>query len=206
MESARVHASAVTAGSIVDASRDDCIAGYRSIADAVHAHGANLFGQVSHPGRVLGGSRDGSLPVTLSASDTPDERFHNQPRQLPRAMVRELIDSYGDAASRMYQAGLDGVEVLASHGLLAAQFLNPAVNQREDEYGGSDANRLRFIREIAANIRAKTAPGWCWACVSPPMKCSTTACGQMPLSMPWWHWIKVATLTISISPLAPWPV
>ena len=160
MESARVHASAVTAGSIVDASRDECMAGYRSIADAVHAHGANLFGQVSHPGRVLGGSRDGSLPVTLSASDTPDERFHNQPRQLPRAMVRELIDSYGDAASRMYQAGLDGVEVLASHGLLAAQFLNPAVNQREDEYGGSDANRLRFIREIAANIRAKTAPGW----------------------------------------------
>ncbi len=159
-ESARVDPAAVTVGSVVDASRDDCIAGYRAIAEVIHRHGATVFGQVSHPGRVLGGLHDGALPVTVSASATPDERFHNQPRALPLAMVRQLVELYGDAAGRMYRAGLDGVEVLASHGLLAGQFLNPTVNIRDDEFGGSAENRLRFIREIAANIRAKTHPEW----------------------------------------------
>ena len=159
-ESARIDPSAVTSSNVVDASRDQCIAGYRAIADAVHRHDVVVFGQVSHPGRVLGGSLDGSLPVTVSASATPDERFHNQPRALSLSMLRKLIDRYGDAAARMYRAGLDGVEVLASHGLLAGQFLNPSVNFRDDEYGGSAENRLRFIREIAENIRSKTDPDW----------------------------------------------
>ncbi len=159
-ESARVHADSVTTGNVIDASRDECVCGYRAIASAVHAHGATVFGQVSHPGRVLGGSLDGALPVTVSASAVPDERFHNQPRALPRAQILELIDCYGDAAARLFRAGYDGAEVIASHGLLAGQFLNPAVNLRTDDYGGSAGNRLRFIREIYANIRTKTDPDW----------------------------------------------
>lgn len=55
----------------------------------------------------------------------------------------------------MKEAGIDGVEIVASHGYLPAQFLNPAVNQRDDQYGGSLDNRLRFMREVANNIRAK---------------------------------------------------
>src|SRR5690606_17216181 len=60
---------------------------------------------------------------------------------------------YGSAAGRMKQAGLDGVEILASHSLLPAQFLNPHLNTRTDEYGGSFENRLRFLNEVIASVR-----------------------------------------------------
>jgi 2,4-dienoyl-CoA reductase-like NADH-dependent reductase (Old Yellow Enzyme family) len=56
---------------------------------------------------------------------------------------------------RLKRAGLDGVEFLASQGQLSAQFLNPHVNQRIDEYGGNFDNRLRFVKEVIADIRAK---------------------------------------------------
>ena len=70
-------------------------------------------------------------------------------------MIREIVAGYGDAARRMKTAGIDGCEIVASHGYLPAQFLNPRVNLRDDEYGGSLENRLRFLREVIAAIRSK---------------------------------------------------
>ena len=65
-------------------------------------------------------------------------------------------------------AGFDGCEIVASHGYLPAQFLNPDVNQREDDYGGSLENRLRFLREVVADIRAQDrAAASSSACGSP---------------------------------------
>ena len=153
-EAARVHASGVASGLALNATTDAIIPHYARVADAVHAHGCAVFGQLSHSGRVMGGSLDGSLPVAYSASVTPDERHHIMPRAMPAAMIRDVIAGYGAAAARMARAGLDGVEVLASHGLLPAQFLNPLVNRRTDAYGGSDANRLRFVREVLEAVRA----------------------------------------------------
>jgi hypothetical protein len=75
------------------------------------------------------------------------------PRPLSKRMIAEIVEGYGQAARRLKTAGLDGVEIVASHGYLPAQFLNPRVNLRDDEYGGSFENRLRFIREIVAAIR-----------------------------------------------------
>src|SRR5262245_45418192 len=82
------------------------------------------------------------------------------PVPLSKRMIREIVAGYGDAARRMQKAGLDGCEILASHGYLPAQFLHPRVNRREDEYGGSRENRLRFLAEAIANVRAKTSPGF----------------------------------------------
>ena len=79
---------------------------------------------------------------------------------MPSEMIGDVIASFGDAARRMQEAGLDGVEIVGSHGYLPAQFLNPRVNLRTDAYGGSLENRTRFIREIAADIRAKTGAGF----------------------------------------------
>jgi NADH:flavin oxidoreductases, Old Yellow Enzyme family len=67
----------------------------------------------------------------------------------------------------MAAAGIDGVEVVASHGYLPAQFLNPRLNLREDGYGGSFENRLRFLREAVAACRAAVGPSAWWACASP---------------------------------------
>jgi 2,4-dienoyl-CoA reductase-like NADH-dependent reductase (Old Yellow Enzyme family) len=152
-EAARVHESALSDSPAVDASTDDCIEPYAKIAQAVHHHGCKVFGQVSHSGRANDRRRGGLKGVPYSASMSPDERFHNMPRAMDLELIEEVLDAYGAAAGRMAKAGLDGVEIPASHGLLPAQFLNPRVNVREDHYGGSLENRLRFIREAILSVR-----------------------------------------------------
>lgn len=72
---------------------------------------------------------------------------------MSRRLIHDIVEGYGAAAMRMKRAGLDGVEIVASHGYLPAQFLNPRVNVRDDEYGGRLDNRLRFVREVAEQIR-----------------------------------------------------
>ncbi len=67
---------------------------------------------------------------------------------LKKSMIDAIVQGYGDAARRMQTAGMDGVEIVASHGYLPAQFLNPRVNLRDDAYGGDLDGRLRFLREV----------------------------------------------------------
>ena len=74
---------------------------------------------------------------------------------MPRSLVHDVISGFGDAARRLQRAEVDGCEILCSMGYLLAQFLNPRVNLRTDEYGGSAQKRLRIVREILHNIRAK---------------------------------------------------
>ncbi|MBT7611993.1 MAG: FAD-dependent oxidoreductase [Rhodospirillaceae bacterium] len=155
IEVALVHESAVYTSHTIAAYNDDCIPGYQRIAQAVHRHGCKAFGQLFHPGRENFDSIDGSAPLAYAPSAVPNERFHVMPRAMPRSLVRDVVEGYGDSALRLKQGGLDGVEIVASHGYLPAQFLNPNVNLREDEYGGSLENRVRFLREITDNIRAK---------------------------------------------------
>ncbi len=94
-----------------------------------------------------------------SASWSPTERFRIVPRALSLDEVDEIIEGYGAAARRMAEAGADGVEIVASHGYLPAQFLSRRVNRRDDRYGGSFDNRLRFMREVAAAVRRQAPRG-----------------------------------------------
>ena len=159
-EAALIHPGAVFVADPIRLDTDDCLQGYRKLATAVHRHGCGLIAQLFHPGREIVASEDGTVPVSYSASATPNERFRVMPRPMPIALVEDVISHYGDAAMRMLKAGLDGVEIVASHGYLPIQFLNPSVNTRNDRYGGSLENRLRFIQEVAADIRAKTHDGF----------------------------------------------
>ncbi len=161
VEVAAVHESAIFTSHTISAVDDRCIPGYRKIAEACHAHDCKVFGQLFHPGREIIESLDGSTPVSYSASATPNERFHVMPLPMSRAMIAEVVEGYGAAAARMKAAGLDGVEIVASHGYLPAQFLNPRVNKRDDLYGGSDENRLRFLREIVEAIRGAVGGDFC---------------------------------------------
>ncbi len=161
VEVAAIHESAIFTAHTISAVDDRCIPGYRRIAEACHAHDCKVFGQLFHPGREIIESLDGSTPVSYSASATPNERFHVMPLPMSRAMIAEVIEGYGAAAGRMKAAGLDGVEIVASHGYLPAQFLNPRVNTRDDAYGGSDENRLRFLREIGEAIRGAVGGDFC---------------------------------------------
>jgi 2,4-dienoyl-CoA reductase-like NADH-dependent reductase (Old Yellow Enzyme family) len=152
---AGVHETARYTAHSLMATTDDCIPGYRKLAEMLHGHGCKVFGQVFHPGREIMEGMDGSIAAAYAPSAVPNERFHVMPVPLATRMIREIVVGYGDAARRMKAAGLDGCEIVASHGYLPAQFLNPRVNRREDEYGGAMENRLRFLREVVADIRAK---------------------------------------------------
>ena len=150
---AGVHETARYTSHVLMAVDDSCIPGYRALADAVKPHGTVLFGQLFHPGREVMESTDGTAPVAVAPSAVPTERFRVMPRPLRTAEVAEIVQGYGMAARRLTQAGLDGVELVASHGYLPAQFLNPATNHRTDAYGGSPERRLRFLREVLESVR-----------------------------------------------------
>lgn len=160
LQVAGVHETARYTNHILMANDDSAIPGYRRLAERVHAYGTKVFGQLFHPGREILESHGGLLAVAYAPSATPNERFHVMPRALSHEMMREIIAGYGDGARRLQAAGLDGCEVVASHGYLPSQFLNPRVNRRTDEYGGDLMHRLRFVREVIADIRSKTSGGF----------------------------------------------
>lgn len=150
VEVSGVNESARYTSHILMADDDGCIPGYRRLADACQAHGAVIVAQVFHPGREVMESQDGSAPVAYSAGAAPTERFHVMPRPLDRAEIEAVVADYGAAAERLVRAGLDGVEIVASHGYLPAQFLNPRLNDRDDGYGREP---IRFLREVIAAVR-----------------------------------------------------
>ena len=156
---AGVHPSARYTGHVLMADDDGCIPGYQALAGAVRARGTVLLGQLFHPGREIMESEDGSAPVAFAPSSVPTERFRVMPRALRTKEVADLVHAYGAAAGRLCRAGLDGVEVVASHGYLPAQFLNPATNLRDDAYGGDEDRRRRFLREVLAAARDAVGPG-----------------------------------------------
>lgn len=155
---AGVHESARYTSHVLMATDDAVVPGYERLVEAVHAHGAAVFGQLFHPGREISESSDGTAPVALAPSAVPTERFTVMPRAMTHGQVEEVLDGYAAAAARLQRAGVDGVEVVASHGYLPAQFLNPMTNLRGDEYGGSFEGRLRFLAEALRRVRAAAGP------------------------------------------------
>jgi 2,4-dienoyl-CoA reductase-like NADH-dependent reductase (Old Yellow Enzyme family) len=148
-----VHETARYTGELLMGTNDECIPSYRKLIDAIHGPGTKAFVQLFHPGRELLGRPEGVVQPAYAPSFSPSERFRTVPRAMDSEMIGEIIEGYAAVARRMTEAGADGVEIVASHGYLPAQFLNPRVNRREDRYGGSLVNRLRFTREVIASVR-----------------------------------------------------
>src|SRR5260370_930044 len=150
-----VHETARYTNHVLMATDDSVIPGYRRVAEAVHRFDTVLFAQLFHPGREIAEADGGLLSVAYAPSAVPNERFHVMPSPLKLPMIRAIVSGYGDAARRMQPAGVDGVEIVASHGYLPSQFLNPRGNLRDDAYGGDLDGRLRFLRAGIADIRGK---------------------------------------------------
>ncbi|MDP6893620.1 MAG: oxidoreductase, partial [Verrucomicrobiota bacterium] len=153
IEAARVHPSGDSGRPAIRAYDPSCVPGYASLAEACHSHDCLIFAQLTHPGREMALAADGTHPVAYAPSVVPNERFHVMPRELPLLMIKEIIEGFEASAAHIRQAGLDGVELVASHGYLLGQFLNPNINRRSDGYGGSRAGRLRFLQETIAATR-----------------------------------------------------
>ena len=153
LEGMAFHPSFEFESAYLNAGRDTIIPGLKKLSRSCREYGTSVFGQLFHAGRAVRYTHDGSKPLIYSPSDIPDDRYRVVPRPMPNEMIWEVIDSYAKAAARLAEADLDGVEILASMGYLIAQFLNPATNRREDEFGGSFENRLRFLRETVTQTR-----------------------------------------------------
>ncbi|MEM7428656.1 MAG: FAD-dependent oxidoreductase [Pseudomonadota bacterium] len=150
-ESAAVHPTSNAYN--LQLARDEVVDGLAAVAERVKRHGCRIFGQLGHGGRETHSGTDGSRPPAYGPSAIATERFHVMPRAMSKDMIADIAAAFGTAAGRYERAGYDGLELMASHGLLLAQFLNPESNRREDEYGGSLENRLRFLREVIASVR-----------------------------------------------------
>jgi 2,4-dienoyl-CoA reductase-like NADH-dependent reductase (Old Yellow Enzyme family) len=151
-----VHDTARYTSEVLMGTSDDVIPKFRALFEAIKEEGTRAFVQLFHPGRELLGRRNGVAQAAYSASSSPAERFRIVPRALSTDEIHDIIAGYAAAARRMAEAGADGVEIVASHGYLPAQFLNANINLRTDEFGGSDEKRLRFLRAISAAVRRAT--------------------------------------------------
>lgn len=135
---------------------EEHINGWRSITDAVHEKGGIIVLQLWHVGRISHPMfLNGELPVSASAIAAEGHvslvRPHTNyatPRALETVEIPSLIEAYRQAAANAKLAGFDGVELHGANGYLLDQFLQDGCNQRQDQYGGSIANRARLLLEV----------------------------------------------------------
>lgn len=144
------------------------IAGWKMIADSVHAKGGRIGMQLWHTGLVSHHSLQPSnaKPMSASAVDLGERartslkdengNVYREQATPTRAMttheIKQTIDDFAQASRNAVQAGMDFIEIHGAHGYLIHQFLYPSVNQRTDEYGGSLENRMRFLQEILTAV------------------------------------------------------
>lgn len=128
---------------------DGQIEGLKTVADSCKAYGAKVAVQINHAGRKCGAREEALVaPSPLRFS----EEYPN-PRELSKEEIKGIISSFKEAARRVHEAGFDALEVHGAHGYLISEFLSPLSNHREDEYGGSLENRIRFLKEVLEAIR-----------------------------------------------------
>jgi len=158
---------------------DEQTASWKIVADAVHAKQGRIFLQIWHMGSIVHPDfLNGELPVSSSAVKqqgalkTPKGRDRALviPQALSKDGIQDVIKDFVSTAKRAISAGLDGVEIHAANGFLIDQFIRDGINQREDEYGGSVENRLRFMLEIVEAVCQAVGSGKVGVRLSPTNK------------------------------------
>ena len=121
-------------------------------ADGTHSGGAQLWGQISHPGRQCP-----RLVNTkpLSASDVQLNMISNfgKPKAATEADIQDVVRRFANTAKILKRAGFDGIQIHGAHGYFISQFLSPNTNHRTDQYGGSLENRARLLLNVIAAVR-----------------------------------------------------
>jgi len=133
--------------------KDEIVPWLKRLADDCHEHGAAVMIQITHLGRRTSWNHSDWLPV-LAPSPIREPAHRAFPKEAEDWDLDRIVAAYADAAERIQAAGLDGIE-LEAYGHLLDQFWSPATNKREDAYGGSLDNRLRFSFRVLDAIRRK---------------------------------------------------
>ncbi len=135
---------------------DEIVPWLKSITDDCHEHGAAVMIQLTHLGRRTGWNKGDWLPV-LSPSPVREAAHRAFPKEIEDWDIERIVGDYASAAQRMQAAGLDGIEFEA-YGHLMDGFWSPATNHRDDEYGGSLDNRMRFSDMVLDAVRKAVGP------------------------------------------------
>lgn len=136
--------------------RPEVVDGYRRVTDAVHAHGAAILAQLNHNGGQGTGMYT-RRPV-WAPSPIPDPLFREVPKAVDEAEIAEVVAGYALVAAHCRSGGFDGVEIQCSQSSILRAFLSPDANRRTDRYGGSLANRARFLLAVVTSVRAALGP------------------------------------------------
>jgi 2,4-dienoyl-CoA reductase-like NADH-dependent reductase (Old Yellow Enzyme family) len=134
---------------------DELIPDLAELADVVHQNGGKVAVQINHGGIQCSEEVVSELIAPSTIRMKPSSR---QAREMTESEILKIVETYGDAARRVKQAGFDAVQIHGAHGYLISQFLSPYVNRREDQWGGELENRVRFLREVAKIVRKEVGP------------------------------------------------
>lgn len=136
--------------------KDEVVGWMKRLADECHDHGAAVMIQLTHLGRRTRWDKADWLPVVAPSHER--EAAHRAfPKRIEDWDIARIVADFADAAERMKDAGLDGIE-LEAYGHLLEQFWSPLTNDLEPPYGGSLDNRLRFTFEVLRAIRDRVGP------------------------------------------------
>ncbi|MCD6307014.1 MAG: NADH:flavin oxidoreductase, partial [Deltaproteobacteria bacterium] len=138
---------------------DRFIPGLEKLTQAVKDQGARVAAQLYQAGRYTHSSMIGGRKP-FSASAVRSKLTGEIPRALTLEEIPGVQDRFAEAAVRAKRAGFDAVEILGSAGYLISQFLSPVTNLREDSYGGSLENRMRFGLEVVSKVRQAVGPDY----------------------------------------------
>lgn len=136
--------------------RDEIVPWLKKLTDDCHEYGAAVMIQLTHLGRRTGWNKGAWLPV-LAPSPIREPAHRAFPKAAEDWDIERIIGDFATAAQRMQDAGLDGIEIEA-YGHLTDGFWSPATNRREDEFGGSLENRMRFSMMMTEAIRKAVGP------------------------------------------------
>ena len=130
--------------------KDELMEGLKKMTSAVHAAGEKIAAQLAHADCRAAASLSKRSPIVVSDF----EGLMNTPRkEITSIDITNLVTAYADGARRAKDSGFDAVQLHAAHGYLLNQFLSPAYNRRQDEYGGSVSNRARILLDIFRWVR-----------------------------------------------------
>lgn len=159
MESLRVHETSLGKPQGLAAYDARCIEPLRKIADAVHRHETKILGQIIHLGRQVDG--DALRLPSWGPSAIAWDAAATAPHVMHRADLEAVVVGHVRSAHNVLAAGFDGIEVHVGHGHLLQQFLSPATNRRDDEYGGDEPNRMRLAVDVLRALRDEFGPDVC---------------------------------------------
>ncbi len=136
---------------LVDAFEPDVIPGFRKLTGAIHEYDTKIFAQLNHNG-MQGDGKTSRLPV-WGPSSGKDPIFRETCKEMEIEDIRECVAYFAKSAEHAVEGGFDGIELQLGHSSLIRQFLSPVTNFRDDEYGGSFENRMRFCLEVISAVR-----------------------------------------------------